>query len=151
MTQQTSDTPLVATEDHPQLSSEQAVELAAEVAAAQKGLDICPIDVRGVTDITEFILVASGTSQRHVIGIADKIKIALKKHNDSPLSVSGYDRGDWVLMDYGNFIVHIFHIPVRDYYDIEELFKDGKLVKLPSEIETIIRRQRTKTIPFERE
>lgn len=133
------------------LTSEQAVELAAEVAAGQKGLDICPLDVREITDITEFILIASGTSQRHVIGITDKIKLALKKHNDSPISVSGYEGGDWVLLDYGNFIIHVFHIPVRDYYQIEELWKDGKLIRLPEELEQIIRRQRTKTIPFQKE
>ncbi|MDD2942289.1 MAG: ribosome silencing factor [bacterium] len=130
------------------LTSEAAVKLAAEVVLGQKGLDVCPINVKHLTDITEGILIASGTSQKHVQGMADKVMMELKPHGEEAISVSGYESGDWILLDYGNFIVHLFHIPIRDFYNLEELWKNGTFLKLPEELEQILKRQRTRSNPF---
>lgn len=130
------------------LTSVQAVKLAAEIALGQKGLDVCPIDVRNLTDITEGIMIASGTSQKHVQGIADKVMMELKPHGEEAISVSGYESGDWILLDYGNFIIHVFHIPIRDFYNLEELWKNGTFLQLSEELDPILKRQRTRTNPF---
>ena len=118
---------------------------AMHAAVQQKGLDIRALDLRGFSDIADAFLIVSGTSARHVRGIADKIKDQLQKNDgETPLSINGYEEGEWVLLDYGDLIVHIFYEPARQNYRLDELWaKKGTVIPPPAELENEMRLLRT--------
>jgi ribosome-associated protein len=87
-----------------------------------KAEDITEIDVRGKTTVTDWIIVATGTSSRHVKSIANSVITAAKQANRPPLGAEGEDEGEWVLVDLGDVIVHIMQRQVREYYDLESLW-----------------------------
>ena len=80
-------------------------------------------DLRGASPITDYVLIASGRSQGHVRGIADKIEQTLKKSGRYARGVEGYSEGSWILLDYDEVIVHVFHPETRLYYDLDSLLK----------------------------
>lgn len=102
---------------------EKAEEL---VRAAQdvKAEEIVLFDVNGKSPITDFVLICQGRSQGHVKGISDRIKEELDKKVIKPLSIEGYNEGSWILMDYGEVIVHIFHPETRAYYNLDSLHQN---------------------------
>ena len=75
-------------------------------------------------------MIASGTSQRHVKGIADKIQQTLKLSGEEPISVSGNDQAEWVLIDYIDVVVHVFQKHIREFYDIEGLWGDARVTSV---------------------
>lgn len=99
------------------------------IKAAQdvKAEEIVLFDVNGQSSITDYILICQGRSQGHVKGIADRIKETLSKNKIKPLNVEGYAEGSWILMDYDEVIVHIFHPETRAYYNLEELHAQAPL------------------------
>lgn len=107
---------------------EKALEL---VHAAQevKAEDILLYDVNGKSSLTDYILICQGRSQGHVKGISDKIKESLNKQEIRPLSIEGYTEGSWVLMDYDDVIIHIFHPEIREYYNLESLHSEDTVEK----------------------
>jgi ribosome-associated protein len=113
------------------------------IAIEQKGIDVMGFDVRGLTDVTDYMLVMSGTSQRHVVGIVDKITEGLSQTGTRPNSKNGYDTGDWIVLDYVDFVVHVFNDPIREFYQIEELWPLAAQVSLPEELENAAKRYRT--------
>jgi ribosome-associated protein len=115
----------------------------AKVSIDQKALDVRILDLAGTTDIADRFVIASATSERHAKGIADKIKVQLKELGEDPISMTGYEMGDWILIDYGNVIVHVFYEPTRQYYKIDELWKQATLIPLPPELEEQARQLRT--------
>lgn len=90
-----------------------------------KARDIREIDVRGKTSITDLIIVASGTSTRHVKSIADEVIKLAKRHGHVPLGVEGEREGEWVLVDLGDVIVHVMLPRVREFYGLERLWTVG--------------------------
>lgn len=120
-----------------------SIATALRLAIEQKALDVVGLDVRKATDVTDYMLIASGTSQRHVLGIADKVMEALAQEKIKPLSKAGYEYGDWVVLDYADFVMHIFYEPVRSFYQIEELWPLAPQVSLPEELERAAKRLRT--------
>ena len=105
-------------------------------AQAKQAEDLRIFDLRGVTSLTEYFLICGGTNQRQNQAISDEILRRLKEtegHNRLPLGVEGYDKADWVLMDYGDFIVHIFSGQARKYYDLERLWRQAKECPVPPE------------------
>ena len=106
-------------------------QLIASIAIERKALDVLLLDVSTVTDFTNVFVIASGTSDRHVKGIADRVIDTLTKdHRIKPLNVSGLEKGEWVLVDYADIVVHIFHEPVRQFYALEDLWAKGKVIEL---------------------
>lgn len=87
-----------------------------------KAQDIKVLDVRGLTDITDFMILASGTSSRHVKAIADKLVDYMKDHGHRPLGVEGEDEAQWVLVDLNDAIVHIMQADARVFYDLDKLW-----------------------------
>ena len=87
-----------------------------------KGQDIVTLDVRELTDITDTLIVASGTSNRHVKSLASNVSMEAKKQGMRPLGVEGEDAGEWVLVDFGDVVVHVMLPATRDFYDLERLW-----------------------------
>jgi ribosome-associated protein len=111
------------------------VQLAVRSAAEKKGVDIRVLDLRQIASFTEFFVVASGTNQRQVQAIADEITEQLKKQlNSRPSRIEGYNAGEWVLLDFGDFIVHVFDKDSREFYDLERLWRDAQKVDLPADL-----------------
>jgi ribosome-associated protein len=93
------------------------------------------IDLREIASFTEFFIIASGANSRQVQAIADEITEQLKEQlNSRVVRVEGYQTGEWVLLDYGDFVVHIFEAKAREFYDLERLWRDAKKVEIPNEI-----------------
>ena len=97
------------------------------VAAAEdrKAVDLRVLHVEQVSDFTDFFLICSGTSERQVQAIADAVQERLREERVRPLHVEGYNRGQWVLLDYGDFVVHIFQEEPRRFYSLERLWGDA--------------------------
>ncbi len=114
------------------MSIERGKMVSAVVAAAEdrKAEDIVAIDVREVSSFADTFIVATGTSDRHVRSVADAIRSALSEISQSPLGVEGYEDGRWVLIDYGDMIVHVFQHETRMDYDLERLWSDASRIAL---------------------
>ncbi|MEZ5306375.1 MAG: ribosome silencing factor [Pyrinomonadaceae bacterium] len=107
------------------------LKLAFECADEKKAVDSVILDLRDVTSFTEFFLITSGTNQRQVQAIADEITSKVRKaFKQRPIRVEGYAAAEWVLLDYGDFIVHIFNEKSREFYDLERLWRDAAKVEL---------------------
>ncbi len=111
------------------------VKLAIQCASEKKAFDLVALDLRDIASFTEFFIIASGANQRQVQAIADEINEQLKKQLGSKaVRIEGYTSGEWVLLDYGDFIVHIFDKDAREFYDLTRLWHDAKKVTIPANI-----------------
>ncbi len=100
-----------------------ATGLAAAAAIdSKKGLDITLLDVSDLLVITDVFVIASGTSRRHVLTLVEETELQLKAMERRPLRKEGLDGAQWVLLDYGDVVVHVFDEDTRDYYDLERLW-----------------------------
>ncbi|HEY8561015.1 MAG TPA: ribosome silencing factor [Pyrinomonadaceae bacterium] len=114
---------------------DEEVKLALHSASEKKAFDLLALDLREIASFTEFFIISSGANQRQVQAIADEIEEQLKKqHNARPVRTEGYAAAEWVLMDYGDFIVHIFEKNAREFYDLERLWRDAKKVDIPADV-----------------
>jgi ribosome-associated protein len=109
------------------------VARAAELMLDRKALDVAVLDLRGIAGVTDFFLIASGRSDTHVSAIADFMIDQLKEEGMRPVGVEGLRGGRWVLVDYVDFVVHVFHPSAREFYQLERLWGDAPLILLDSE------------------
>jgi ribosome-associated protein len=107
------------------------VEIAASAASEKKASDIVALDLREVASFTEYFLICTGQNQRQVQAISNSVEEELRKVPKRPLHIEGYSTGEWILLDYGDFIVHVLSNTARRFYDLERLWRDAALVKLP--------------------
>ena len=111
------------------------VQLAITCASEKKAFDLVVLDLRNIASFTEFFVIASGNNQRQVQAIADEISEQLKKQMSiKPTRVEGYNAAEWLLLDYGDFVVHIFNGESREFYDLARLWRDAGKVQLPDAI-----------------
>lgn len=96
----------------------------------KKGFNILTIDVRGVSNITDYFIIAEGRIERHVQALANVVVDAFSEHKIKPIHIEGKQEGDWVAIDYGDIIVHILVPELRERYAIEQVWKDGKVVDI---------------------
>lgn len=118
-------------------ATERAVELAvaaARAAADLKADEIIALDVSEQLVLTDVFLIASGTNERQVGAIVDAVEEALHKLGSKPLRREGKSEGRWVLIDFGDIVVHVQHADDRVYYALERLWKDCPLIELPEDI-----------------
>lgn len=102
---------------------------AVHAAESKQARDIAVLDVRNVTSFTDHFVICTGANARQIQTIADEIQQQLKKGGELPSSLEGYQNAEWVLVDYGDFLVHIFSQKARVYYDLERLWRDAKPVE----------------------
>jgi ribosome-associated protein len=112
--------------------------LASRFALEKKAYDLVLMEVRDLTSIADYFIVCSGRSDRQVQSIAQGIEDSLRGMGVRPQSVEGAGRGQWVLMDFSDVIVHIFYEPVREFYDLEALWGDAPRVDLPEPYATLV-------------
>lgn len=101
----------------------------------KKGLNILAIDVREISNLTDFFIIAEGTVDRHVRAICVALEEEMSKLGHPPLHIEGKQDGDWVVMDFGDVLIHLFIPELREKYDLENLWKEGKIVDLTIKIE----------------
>jgi ribosome-associated protein len=116
----------------PYADLDEEVKLAIRCADEKKAFDIIALDLREVASFTEFFIIASSANQRQVQAISDEISEQLKKQlKTKAVRIEGYRSAEWILLDYGDFIVHIFEKEARAFYDLERLWRDARKVELP--------------------
>ncbi|MFV0430730.1 MAG: ribosome silencing factor [Alphaproteobacteria bacterium] len=112
------------TQENKPLEGEELLKAVVESIDSDKGEDIVTINLKDKTDIADYMVVASGGSNRHVAAISEHLTENLKKQKQTHLQVEGLDEADWVLVDAGDVIVHIFRPEVREFYKIEQMWEE---------------------------
>ena len=95
-----------------------------------KATDVVLLDLKGVTDMTDFFVIASGTSDTHVRSVAQRLMEELKKEGTPAHHVEGVEQGRWALLDYVDFVVHVFHPKLREFYQLERLWSDATVIPI---------------------
>ena len=125
----------IAAQPTPFAELDPEVQLAIRCAADKKAFDLIALDLRDIASFTEFFIIASGSNQRQVQAIADDINEKLKAELGSrPVRIEGYNSAEWVLLDYGDFVVHVFNGESREFYDLARLWLDARKVEIPEDI-----------------
>ncbi|MEK7830810.1 MAG: ribosome silencing factor [Acidobacteriota bacterium] len=106
------------------------MKLAAGCAEEKKALDVIVLRLSAITEFTDYFVICSGSSTRQTQSIADEITDQLKKFKVRPMHTEGYNTGEWILIDYGIFVVHIFTEKSRQFYDLERLWRDAERVEV---------------------
>jgi ribosome-associated protein len=112
------------------VTSRQLAEQAARLLYERKAEDIQIMDLRKLGGVSDFFIVASGISTTHVRSLADHLQVELKQSGVKPWHIEGYQAERWVLMDYVNVVVHIFHPQTREFYLLERLWGDAEKLKI---------------------
>lgn len=97
-------------------------------AESKKAFDLLVLDLREVTSFTDYFVICSVSNPRQGHAVCDEIQKGLKEIGELPVSIEGYDTAEWILMDYGDFLVHIFSEAARSYYDLERLWRHARRV-----------------------
>ena len=111
------------------LASVKLAKLCREIALSKKAEDAIILDVRGVSSVADFFLICTGTSEPHLKAIADEIARRLRDEGMRPRHRDGYPPSRWIVMDFNDVLVHIFHPELRQRYCLEDLWGDAKRVK----------------------
>ncbi len=109
------------------------VKLVARAAEEKKAQDLLVLRLAEITTFTDYFIICSGTSSRQVQAIADEIMGQLRKGGVRPLNTEGYANAEWILLDYGSFIVHVFSDNARRFYDLERLWSDAERIEIKAE------------------
>ena len=112
------------------LETEDAVTIAARAASDKKATDLVVLDLRTAASFTEYFLICTGASTRQVQAISNAVEESLLKNGKRPLHIEGYSSAEWILLDYGDFIVHVFGPASRRFYDLERLWRDAPRVEV---------------------
>ena len=106
---------------------------AARVAEETRATDVRVLDLREITPVFDYFVIATGASRRQLHAMADEIEAVLEKeHHDRKRGAEGYEEGRWIVLDYGNVVVHLFDAEAREYWDLEHLWSDATRVPVPT-------------------
>jgi ribosome-associated protein len=109
------------------LTAEKLAKLAAKLAFQKKAVDVVVLNLKPFGTVCDYFVICSGESERHVGAIADSVQEGLETKGASPWHLEGYARKRWVLIDYVDVVVHVFHQKTREYYLLERLWGDAEL------------------------
>lgn len=115
------------------MESLQLATAIARVLDRKKASDVKVLKVRDLTVLTDYFVIATGTSSTHVKSLAEEVEFQLGEQGAKPLRTEGYDSKNWILLDYGTVIVHVFYPEARSFYDLEHLWADAEPVDVPFE------------------
>lgn len=104
------------------MQAEQVKDMAVEALDDLKAKEIEALDVRELTDVMDYLVICTGTSNRHVKSLADNVEVTIKEQGLMPIGVEGRDSSDWVLVDFGDVVVHVMTAETRQFYDLERLW-----------------------------
>jgi ribosome-associated protein len=107
---------------------------ALQAASDKKAIATVVLDLREIASFTDYFVITSGSNERQVQAISDEISEKLKKSGTSAARIEGYKTAEWILLDYGDFVVHIFADKARKFYDLERLWRESKRIELPVEL-----------------
>jgi ribosome-associated protein len=113
--------------------------LCVRFALEKKAYDLVVMEVGELTSLADYFLVCTGRSDTQVQAITQSLEENLKRYGIRPLSIEGYTRGQWVVVDYGDVVVHIFYEPLREFYDLERLWGRAPRVRLPEPYSSQVR------------
>jgi len=116
----------------PTISTDDRAIKCAALALDKKAFDVKVLDIRGLSTIADYLVIATGTSDKQVVAIADSIRTGLKKFGKA-IDIEGAKEGKWVVIDYGDVIVHVFLEEMRRYYNLDELWSVARLTEIPAE------------------
>ena len=114
-------------------------------ALDRKAYDLLVLETGRLSSIADYFVICSGRSDTQVQAIAEGVEAHLAERGERPLSVEGLPRGQWVLMDYGDVVVHVFYVPVREFYHLERLWVRAPRVELPEPFQSQARSQKSAT------
>jgi ribosome-associated protein len=109
------------------------LNIIAQTVFNKKGFNILALDVKGISTLTDYFLIAEGNVDKHVIALAKEVIERLKKEGEFSAHIEGLDQGDWIVIDYLEVVVHLFKPGLREKYRLEELWREGKIVDLDLE------------------
>lgn len=112
-------------------SLERAIQCAA-LSLDKKALEVKILEIKNISTIADYLVLATGHSDKQTQAIAESVRIGLKKFG-KPLDIEGLREGNWIVIDYGDVILHVFKEDVRRYYNLDELWADAPLVEVPAE------------------
>lgn len=112
------------------MNNEELIKAILDSAWSKNGFDTKVYDVSGVVDYADAFVILSGRSDRHVMAVAEAIEVRMKELGNKPSSVEGRKSGSWVLLDFGNVVVHVFEKHSRAYYDLDRLWVDARPVEV---------------------
>jgi len=112
---------------------DERILLALHSASEKKAIDPVVLDLREIASFTDYFVIFSGANERQVQAISDEIYEQLKKAGEPAARVEGYKTAEWILLDFGDFVVHVFEQKARKFYDLERLWRESKRVTLPPE------------------
>ena len=115
---------------------DEGVLAALHAASEKKALDPVVLDLREIASFTDFFVIVSGANERQVQAISDEVYETLKKSGNSAARVEGYKTAEWILLDYGDFVVHVFEQKARQFYDLERLWRESKRIEVPAEFKS---------------
>ena len=113
---------------------DERIRWALHAAAEKKALDLTVLDLRGVATFTDYFIISTGANKRQMQAIADEIVDQLKRRGSRAARVEGYQGAEWILVDYGDFIVHVFDEKSRRFYDLEYLWREAKRLNVSPEL-----------------
>jgi ribosome-associated protein len=123
---------MAKTEKHRKPRLPAQVDRAVRAAEDRKAIDLTVLDLRKAAGFTDYFLICSGTNPRQIRAIADSVMEALAEEGVKPAHVEGYDRSEWVLLDYFDFIVHVFAPETRMFYGLERLWGSAERIEVPA-------------------
>lgn len=112
------------------MTSLEIAKESAKILDNKKGINIKVVYIKDVSILSDYLVIATGTSSTHVKSLAEDLEFKLKELGVMPTHIEGHRSNSWVLIDYGNVIVHVFSEDTRKFYDLERLWKDGKEIEL---------------------
>jgi ribosome-associated protein len=102
-------------------------------AESKKALDIRVLDLREVTTFADFFVICSGSNPKQIQAIVEEVGQELAERGENPVSVEGFENADWILADYGDYLIHVFSPKARTFYELERLWRHAKVVPIPED------------------
>lgn len=112
------------------MEAKEMAKLAVAALEDRKAVDVKVIDIENISTLADYFIIASGTNRNQVQAMSEVVEEELEKHDIRPKSIEGYQTANWILMDYGDIVLHIFDEENRLFYDIERIWKDGSPAEL---------------------